>query len=175
MKVSDSRGVSHAAAEQERFQRQRPPLHPGVVLVDQDGARHAVLVHHGGDVPQSGAGGEFGTRIFPDAAAVDQFRGEHQIVSGAKRLGERGIVRGVAAVGQDDVHRHRFRLDGRQQAQGLGDGPPDPANPAAIHQGQFVDGEHHRFRLRRFRRPVRAKHAVVGVVVDLRAEDIADE
>src|ERR1035438_8162982 len=71
--------------------------------------------------------------------------------------------------------RYRTAADGRQEAQGVGDGAADTANAAAIHQGQLVDGEHHGFRLRGFGRPVGAEHAVVGVVVDLRAEDVADE
>ena len=164
----------HAAAQQKRFQRQRPPAHAVVVLVDQNGARHAVLVHQSRDVSQPGARSELRAWIFPNPAAIDQLRGEYQIGRSAKRLGERGVFLRVA-VGQDDVHRHRLGFDRRQQTHGAGDRPPDSADSPAIHQRQFVDREHDRFRLRRLRRPVGAKHAVVSVVVDLRPEDIADE
>src|ERR1019366_3192054 len=56
-----------------------------------------------------------------------------------------------------------------------GCGPADAANPAAIHEGELVDGQHDGFGVRGLRRPVGAEHAVVDIVVDLRGEDVADE
>ena len=57
-----------------------------------------------------------------------------------KSLGQGGILFGIALIGQNHVDRHRLGLHRRQQAQRLRDGPPDAANPTAIHQSQLIDG-----------------------------------
>ncbi len=68
-----------------------------------------------------------------------------------------------------------FGLTGASRLSARAMGRRIPRIPLAIHQGQFVDRQHHGFRRRNFRRPVGAEHTVVSVVVDLRTEDVTDE